>query len=189
MPIWVVFEAADSVGRICTYLFGLHIDLIDLCEVKCPTVNLEDVRVVGSVPELGSWRFGCNVCHLLVRHSVSISMLCNAGNHRERCHLCPRNAPTHRGVPSYRKAQCNANIFPRWRSVEIALPSQGAEAAAQKCVSGNAAVPCSRWCSTSTSRFTNRFLSASWAANRTCRSLTGPWCNGRCSSHSRVRGK
>ncbi|CAK9085959.1 4-alpha-D-glucan glucanohydrolase) [Durusdinium trenchii] len=31
MPVWVVFE------------------------VKCPTVNLEDVRIVGSLPELGSW--------------------------------------------------------------------------------------------------------------------------------------
>ncbi|CAE7310274.1 glaA [Symbiodinium natans] len=31
MPVWVVFE------------------------VKCPTVNLEDIRIVGSLPELGSW--------------------------------------------------------------------------------------------------------------------------------------
>mmetsp|Transcript_66860 Transcript_66860/g.159551 ORF Transcript_66860/g.159551 Transcript_66860/m.159551 type:complete len:299 (-) Transcript_66860:125-1021(-) len=62
MPIWVVFE------------------------VKCPTVNLEDVRVVGSVPELGSWE------------------------------------PS-RALPLV----STERTYPSWRSVEIALPSQGAE--------------------------------------------------------------
>ena len=53
MPVWVVFEALDLVEKwanSASVLLGFQRP-----EVKCPTVNLEDVRIVGSLPELGSW--------------------------------------------------------------------------------------------------------------------------------------
>ena len=67
MPVWVVFEALCSVVfAVCTRmketLYLVSFWHVVGFEVKCPTVNLEDIRIVGSLPELGSWQSpqGCN---------------------------------------------------------------------------------------------------------------------------------